>query len=99
MSNANVKKFFAELENNPALKNRFDSLMGECAGQDDSLLSTRIVDFAVAAGFNCSAEDFEDVQAKCRELSDEDMEKISAGYWKVYPPSWWYKEKYSKGVI
>ena len=96
MSKDNVKKFFEELEKNFELQKNFDAVMCECAQQTEELFSTQIVDFANRVGFNCSSEDFSDAIAESGELSDEEMQKVAGGIWRVYPPSWWYKKQYSK---
>jgi len=77
MSKVNVKKFFEEIEKNPALKERF---LGEMKDSDDV---KRLVSFAANAGFVFSKKDIDELCDDERgnsELADEDIAKAAGGF-------------------
>lgn len=96
MSNENAKKFFYEIEKNPDLKKKFEEVMKDCHESTLKMFSLKMNEVAQEAGFKCSVNDFNDMMNESSELSDDDMMKASGGYWRVYPPYWYYQEKYGK---
>ena len=96
MSKENVKKFFEELDANLELKKNFEAVMSDCASQSEDLFLTKTVEFANGSGFSCTVSDISQAFNECGEVSDEEMQKASRGFWRVYPPAWWYQKQYSK---
>lgn len=92
MSRENLKTFFEELKKDEMLEKKFETVLDSCA----EIFAVKVLELAKSAGFNCTADDLKELMKESGELSDEDMQKAAGGYWKVYPPYWYYKEKYGK---
>ena len=92
MSRETLKEFFEELKKNEVLEKKFEAVVDSCG----EIFAGKVLELAKSAGFNCTAGDLKELMKENSELSDEDMQKAAGGYWRVYPPYWYYKEKYGK---
>lgn len=86
MSKDNVKKFFEELEKNPALKEKFLNAVKENHEEARRQMAVKMVDFAKASGFSFAENDIMELQSDLMdsannngELSDADLMKAAGG--------------------
>ena len=86
MSKDNVKKFFEEFENNPALKEKFLNAVKENHKEARRQMAVKMVDFAKASGFSFAEDDLIELQTDLMdnannngELDDADLMKAAGG--------------------
>jgi len=86
MSKDNVKKFFEEIEKNPALKEKFLKSVKESHEEAQKKMTVTMVDFAKASGFTFAESDLRELNSDLMdsansngELSDNDLMKASGG--------------------